>query len=66
MNDLARKGSKTAKDGFANENDVVSKFNNWQSDEFAKEWLQAMNYSLRTCLISFEENSDETKLGHGK
>jgi len=21
---------------------------------------------LRTCLISFEENSDETKLGHGK
>ena len=21
---------------------------------------------IRTCLISFEENSDETKLGHGK
>jgi len=46
MNDLARKGSQTAKDGFANENDVVSKFNNWQSDEFAKEWLKVMNYNI--------------------
>ncbi len=46
MNDLVKRGSKTAKDGFKNENDVVDKFNNWQNDDLAKEWLKAMNYNL--------------------
>jgi hypothetical protein len=47
MNDLVKKGSQTAKDGFQNENDVIDKFNNWKNDEFAKEWLKAMNYNLQ-------------------
>jgi hypothetical protein len=47
MNDLVKKGSQTAKDGLKNENDVIDKFNNWQNDEFAKEWLKAMNYNLQ-------------------
>ena len=46
MNDLIKRGSKTAKDGVKNENDVVDKFNNWQNDDLAKEWLKAMNYNL--------------------
>ena len=46
MNDLVKRGSKTAKDGFQNENDVVDKFNNWQNDDLAQEWLRAMNYNL--------------------
>lgn len=33
MNDLVKRGSKTARDGFKNENDVVDKFNNWQNDD---------------------------------
>lgn len=46
MNDLVKRGSKTARDGFKNENDVIDKFNNWQNDDLAKEWLKAMNYNL--------------------
>ncbi len=46
MNDLVKKGSQTAKDGFKNENDVIDKFNNWQNDDFAKDWLKSMNYNL--------------------
>jgi hypothetical protein len=46
MNDLVKRGSKTAKDGFNNENDVIDKFNNWQNDDLAKEWLKAMSYNL--------------------
>ncbi|MFO7807159.1 MAG: type II restriction endonuclease [Candidatus Moraniibacteriota bacterium] len=43
---LIKLGSDTAKGGFKNENDVIKKFNNWQSDETAKRWLQAMNYNI--------------------
>lgn len=39
-------GSKTAKDGFKNENFVVTTFNNWQNDDLAKTWLRAMDYDL--------------------
>ncbi|MEI6730263.1 MAG: type II restriction endonuclease [Pseudomonadota bacterium] len=46
MNDLIAKGSKTAKDGFRNEKDVIDRFNNWQNDDFAMAWLQAMDYNL--------------------
>lgn len=46
MNDLIKRGSKTAKDGFQNEHDVIEKFNNWQKEDIAKQWLEAMNYNL--------------------
>ncbi len=39
-------GSKTAKDGFKNEKDVIKKFNNWKIDRTAQEWLSEMNYKI--------------------
>ena len=39
-------GSQTAKGGFANEQDVADKFNNWQTDNEAQKWLVLMGYSL--------------------
>ena len=39
-------GSKTAKNGFKNEDDIVIKFKNWKEDEDAKEWLRTMGYKL--------------------
>lgn len=46
MDDLALKGSQTAKNGFKNEKEVAEKFNNWQNDEEAKKWLSIMQYDL--------------------
>ncbi|NRA74191.1 MAG: type II restriction endonuclease [Rickettsiales bacterium] len=46
MKDLIKLGSRTAKDGFRNERDVINRFNNWQADDLAKSWLIAMNYNL--------------------
>lgn len=43
---LVEKGSQTAKDGFKNEQDICDKFNNWQSDNEAKQWLTIMQYDL--------------------
>ena len=43
---LIKLGSKTAKAGFSNEDDIVIKFNNWQKDTDAKEWLGLMGYKL--------------------
>lgn len=40
-------GSKTAKEGFKNEEFVVSAFNNWQNEALAKAWLEAMGYDLK-------------------
>lgn len=40
------KGSTTAKDGFENEKYVVAKFNNWQSDRDAQQWLGIMGYDM--------------------
>lgn len=45
--DLVILGSKTAKSGFENEDDVVSKFNNWQKDLDSQEWLIDMNYKIK-------------------
>ncbi len=45
-NDLVLKGSKTAKDGFKNEKHIAEKFNNWETDFEAKEWLTIMGYNL--------------------
>ncbi len=44
--DLRERGSQTAKDGFRNEKDVVEKFNNWEKDQTAQEWLRIMGYKL--------------------
>lgn len=38
-------GSKTAKDGFRNEDSIRDKFNNWQADDDAKQWLAAMGHA---------------------
>lgn len=39
-------GSKTAKGGFANEKSICKKFNSWQNDNDAQEWLKIMGYSI--------------------
>src|SRR3990172_3690465 len=39
-------GSKTAKGGFANEKGICKKFNSWQHDNVAQEWLRIMGYSI--------------------
>ncbi len=39
-------GSKTAKDGFRNEDEIRDKFNAWKSDPEAGAWLEAMKYEL--------------------
>lgn len=44
--DLIQKGSQTAKNGFKNEHDICNKFNSWQSDIEAKQWLLIMQYDL--------------------
>lgn len=40
-------GSKTAKGGFRNEKDVINKFNKWQTDKVAQEWLEEMGYAVK-------------------
>ena len=42
--DLVALGSKTAKNGFRNEEDVAESFNNWRDNELAQAWLLKMNY----------------------
>lgn len=37
-------GSKTAKQGFKNEDEIRDKFNNWKTDEDARTWLGFMGY----------------------
>lgn len=44
---LVQKGSQTAKDGFKNEQNICDKFNNWQNDNEAKQWLSIMQYNLK-------------------
>ena len=41
------KGSQIAKDGFRNEDEVVEKFNNWQTDSESQLWLETMGYDLK-------------------
>ena len=40
-------GSKTAKGGFANEKAICRKFNSWEKDKEAQEWLKIMGYDIR-------------------
>ncbi len=44
---LIKLGSRTAKRGFKSERDIAKKFNNWQTDEDAQEWLKIMGYNLK-------------------
>jgi hypothetical protein len=44
--DLVKLGSKTAKSGFKNEQDVIDKFNDWRKNKIAQKWLEAMNYNI--------------------
>lgn len=44
--DLINLGSKTARNGFQNEQDVVDIFNSWQTSPLAQEWLKKMNYKI--------------------
>lgn len=46
MNKKQKLGSKTAKQGFTNEKEIATKFNNWKKDIEAKSWLKIMNYEL--------------------
>jgi len=46
--DKAKLGSKTAKDGFANEKNIIKKFNEYKTDPDAKKWLEAMGYDVNT------------------
>ena len=39
-------GSRTAKNGFKNEDEIRDKFNNWKLDADARVWLAAMNYKV--------------------
>lgn len=40
-------GSQTAKGGFANEQAICEKFNNWKNDNEAQQWLKIMGYNLK-------------------
>ena len=53
-------GSQTAKNGFKNEQDIVDKFNNWQTDEDAQKWLLIMQYKLEEI-----ENVKAVKISQG-
>lgn len=46
LKEMIALGSKTAKDGFSNEQDVIDRFNNWKTDKVAQEWLAEMNYKI--------------------
>lgn len=46
MKNLIELGSKTAKNGFKNEQDICDKFIDWKNDVDAQKWLKIMNYNL--------------------
>lgn len=46
LKEMIALGSKTAKAGFSNEQDVINRFNDWKNDKIAQEWLSEMNYKV--------------------
>lgn len=46
LEELVKRGSATARNGFKNEKDIVKKFNSWQTDGDAQAWLKVMGYKL--------------------
>ncbi|MFM9963273.1 MAG: type II restriction endonuclease [Planctomycetaceae bacterium] len=53
-------GSRTAKGGFQNEDEIRDKFNNWKTDADARTWLEAMNHQTA------EINSVSASKPHGE
>lgn len=47
LKELIARGSRTARDGFRSEKDVVNKFNDWKKDKDAQDWLEIMGYKLK-------------------
>lgn len=45
-NELIKLGSKTARRGFQNEQEVIDRFNKWTTDNLAQKWLAAMGYDF--------------------
>lgn len=43
---LVKLGSKTARDGFKNEQYVINQFNSWKTSKLSQLWLQKMEYDL--------------------
>lgn len=50
LTNKAQLGSKTAKNGFKNEDFVVDTFNDWQYNLLAQEWLETMGYKINNIL----------------
>jgi len=46
LKEMIALGSKTARAGFSNEQDVIDRFNDWENDKIAQEWLSEMNYKV--------------------
>jgi hypothetical protein len=46
LEEMIALGSKTAKGGFSNEQDVINRFNDWENDTVAQEWLTEMGYQI--------------------
>lgn len=44
--ELIKLGSRTARDGFKNEHDVINRFNDWRNDKVTQQWLKAMGYEV--------------------
>lgn len=55
-----QRGSKTAKGGFQNEDEIRDKFNNWKTDADARAWLESMNHQMA------EINSVSASKPHGE
>jgi|TARA_Y100000310_G_scaffold266455_1_gene277950 hypothetical protein len=47
MNEKELFGSETAKGGFRNEDEIISKFNDWKNDKVSQKWLIAMRYVIK-------------------
>ena len=47
LKEMIMLGSKTAKAGFRNEQDVITRFNNWEKDKITQEWLNKMGYKTK-------------------
>lgn len=39
-------GSRTAREGFRNENEIAAKFDSWKTDQDSRTWLAMMNFKL--------------------
>lgn len=46
MGHSVKKGSQIAKNGFKNEREICDKFNSWENDKDAQNWLEIMGYVL--------------------